>query len=882
MNRASSSDSKEERILAPLIISDIAIDVRTEAFKLELFRIGKPANSDTIDVGSRVMVEFIWSQDEFARLTKACPVFDPEIFDENASVVICKRDAQRLGIFHGSVLVLKPLASLKGSRSELGQIEPKPSSSKKVKLALALVTDCVQSERPDDVAVVKMLPVLWFNLCRMASDSSSNGLDFSQTRQCFLSRLQQQPQPANVMNSSSLPLPMPYANEVIVSTISSPQYNNAMSCDFLLKFYFSKQRLLQEGDVFAVHSIVDPRLFESIPEGSDVRHPVVYFKVKKLRTSEKRSPGACLVDRNHSELLQESSIHGYIPSEMLYFYSATLPLSDSYHRLQPVFSEHISYLLDIFRPFISNRRRCRDLYPIVLLSGPIGSRLICLSRMLAAQLNMHHYRMNCSHLVTDTAATSEAKINQYVQIVGAYSPCVLLLDAVELLGKDRDGHEDSRVASYFVSALKKLIDDSSDLPVIVIATTSAAAQISSDINQCFLHCLSVEVPKESERLEILRSLLSDEPLASNVSLSHLAQRSAGMVLDDFIMMLSYVKQSAYHRISTHRSCEVSDDDLPADVKLIQEDFESALNRMQSMHSESIGAPKIPNVTWDDVGGLANVKKDILDTIQLPLQHPQLLSLGLRRSGILLYGPPGTGKTLLAKAVATECSLNFLSVKGPELLNMYVGQSEENIRHVFERARAATPCVIFFDELDSLAPNRGRSGDSGGVMDRVVSQLLAELDGLHKSNSVFVIGATNRPDLLDPALLRPGRFDKLVYLGVSEDRESQLKILKALTRKFDLSPGVQLENVVKKCPLNLTGADFYALSADAMLNAIHRKIDELGVGGTAQGATDSVKLEVSEEDFLFALNNLIPSLSDVELNRYKSLQSHYANPSKAIT
>lgn len=187
MNRASSSDSKEERILAPLIISDIAIDVRNEAFKLELFRIGKPANSDTIDVGSRVMVEFIWSQDEFARLTKACPVFDPEIFDENASVVICKRDAQRLGIFHGSVLVLKPLASLKGSRSELGQIEPKPSSSKKVKLALALVTDCVQSERPDDLAVVKMLPVLWFNLCRMASDSSSNELDFSQTHQCFLS-----------------------------------------------------------------------------------------------------------------------------------------------------------------------------------------------------------------------------------------------------------------------------------------------------------------------------------------------------------------------------------------------------------------------------------------------------------------------------------------------------------------------------------------------------------------------------------------------------------------------------------------------------------------------------------------------------------------------
>jgi peroxin-6 len=156
-------------------------------------------------------------------------------------------------------------------------------------------------------------------------------------------------------------------------------------------------------------------------------------------------------------------------------------------------------------------------------------------------------------------------------------------------------------------------------------------------------------------------------------------------------------------------------------------------------------------------------------------------------GILFYGPPGTGKTLLAKAVATECSLNFLSVKGPELLNMYIGESEANVRRVFQRARDARPCVIFFDELDSVAPKRGEKGDSGGVIDRIVSQLLAELDGVNGdgdgSGDVFVIGATNRPDLLDPALLRPGRFDKLLYLGISEDDESQAKIIQALTRKL---------------------------------------------------------------------------------------------------
>lgn len=194
--------------------------------------------------------------------------------------------------------------------------------------------------------------------------------------------------------------------------------------------------------------------------------------------------------------------------------------------------------------------------------------------------------------------------------------------------------------------------------------------------------------------------------------------------------------------------------------MTEADFTSALDKARSFYSESIGAPKIPNVTWDDVGGLASVKSEILDTIQLPLDHPELFSDGLKkRSGVLLYGPPGTGKTLLAKAVATSCSLNFFSVKGPELLNMYIGESEANVRRVFQRARDAKPCVIFFDELDSVAPKRGNQGDSGGVMDRIVSQLLAELDGMAEGKGgadVFVIGATNRPDLLDPALLRPGR------------------------------------------------------------------------------------------------------------------------------
>jgi peroxin-6 len=225
-----------------------------------------------------------------------------------------------------------------------------------------------------------------------------------------------------------------------------------------------------------------------------------------------------------------------------------------------------------------------------------------------------------------------------------------------------------------------------------------------------------------------------------------------------------------------------------------------------------------------------VKTEILDTIQLPLEHPELFADGLKqRSGVLLYGPPGTGKTLLAKAVATSCSLNFFSVKGPELLNMYIGESEANVRRVFQRARDAKPCVIFFDELDSVAPKRGNQGDSGGVMDRIVSQLLAELDGMAAGQGgaeVFVIGATNRPDLLDPALLRPGRFDRMLYLGVSDTHEAQYNIIEALTRKFKLDPNIDLRAIAEACPFNYTGADFYALCSDAMLKAMTRKAEEV--------------------------------------------------------
>jgi len=456
-------------------------------------------------------------------------------------------------------------------------------------------------------------------------------------------------------------------------------------------------------------------------------------------------------------------------------------------------------------------------------------------------------------------------------------PVVLLLTAVDLLGRDRDGlGEDARV----VATLRHLLLDEDALtscpPLMVVATASQARDVPADVQTAFPHELEVPVLSEGQRLSVLRALTAHLPLGQEVNLTQLARRCAGFVVGDLYALLTHSSRAACTRVKNSGlagglSEEEEGELCAAGFPLLAEDFGQALEQMQTAHSQAIGAPKIPSVSWHDVGGLQEVKKEILETIQLPLEHPELLSLGLRRSGLLLHGPPGTGKTLLAKAVATECCLTFLSVKGPELINMYVGQSEENVREVFARARAAAPCIIFFDELDSLAPSRGRSGDSGGVMDRVVSQLLAELDGLHSTQDVFVIGATNRPDLLDPALLRPGRFDKLVFVGVSEDRASQLCVLSAITRKFKLEPSVSLVNVLDRCPPQLTGADLYSLCSDAMTAALKRRLRDLEEGLEP----GSSALLLTMEDLLQAAARLQPSVSEQELLRYRRIQRKLA-------
>jgi len=548
-----------------------------------------------------------------------------------------------------------------------------------------------------------------------------------------------------------------------------------------------------------------------------------------------------------------------------------------------------------------------NLQPLAILvtstQRDIGKRtLVCAA---AADVGVHVFHIDAYDIIADggagdtkTEAFLRARVDRALSC--GKETCVLLISHVEALTAGRMGE-----------VLKDIVADMK----IVVATTTEVDKLSDTVRNVFTHELEVSAPDEKERAAMLSAIVDEKKirLASDVALSAIAVKTAALVAGDLADVLDRAVAASKARVAAlaRRLKKTSPPCLPHELPTIQDlqfaggdtvtsvcrvDFDVAVEAARRNFSDSIGAPRIPNVSWDDVGGLANVKYAVMETIQLPLERPELFAKGMKkRSGILFYGPPGTGKTLLAKAIATEFSLNFFSIKGPELLNMYIGESEANVRRVFQRARDARPCVVFFDELDSVAPKRGNQGDSGGVMDRIVSQLLAELDGMSEgkegSGGVFVIGATNRPDLLDPALLRPGRFDKMLYLGVSDTHEKQLTILEALTRKFAIEEGCNLMKVAETLPFTYTGADLYALCSDAMLKAITKqarhvdeRIRDMERRGEGKVSTawwfdnvateDDVKVIVRAEDFDEARRELVGSVRYVLLSWSLSSRREY--------
>lgn len=661
------------------------------------------------------------------------------------------------------------------------------------------------------------------------------------------------------------------AEKIIVSKIKSPG-----SDDFPIKVmqkFFEYPRLLEKGDIFSI-PFVDHCFSQT--EHSFEKSSVCYLRVEKIKPDLEHGDRHLVHPKLTTKTLKENySSHSFVPhtiSDSPPYWNQSRP---------PGLETYVDCLLKLILPFLNDTLGAKVqeiLSPTILIMGPAGVGKMTLINAVARTLCLQVIKVNCQDVCCLTPSSTLEKIRNIVRTAKEFAPCILVLRNLHFLGRSEKHTMDMKIGTFFVDILQQAKRTTFDYPLIIIGTSENMQDLNSNILEGFLHHMKMLVPTETERANMFTSLIEDQYVSGDVSATYISRRTAGCVLGDIVNLLNRAQKETYTRVTEFvGACDknwwgVHGDLCASGVVMQHSDFEKALDSLQASHCDELGTPKIPKVNWEDVGALGDVKQEILDTIQLPLLHPELLAAGLRRSGILLHGPPGTGKTLIAKAVATECSLNFFSVKGPELMNKYVGQSEENVRKVFQQARDAAPCVIFFDELDSLAPNRGRSGDTGGVMDRIVSQLLAELDGLHKSHDVFVIGATNRVDLLDPALLRPGRFDKVLFLGVCKSRESQLKILEAVTRKIELG-NFSLKSIVEKCDFNLTGADFYALASDAWMNAC-KKIIKKAENGSDE--VDMSKVVVEEVDFLDALANLVPSVSEFDLEYYKELRNSYAS------
>jgi len=359
--------------------------------------------------------------------------------------------------------------------------------------------------------------------------------------------------------------------------------------------------------------------------------------------------------------------------------------------------------------------------------------------------------------------------------------------------------------------------------VVVMAATNRPNSIDPALRRFgrFDREVDIGVPDATGRLEILRIHTKNMKLDEEVDLESISNDIHGYAGSDIAQLCS---EAAMQCIREKMDMiDIEGDSIPAEVlgamAVTQEHFEFA---MKSVTPSSLRETivEVPNVKWTDIGGLEDVKRELKETVQYPVEHPEKFrKFGMEPSrGVLFFGPPGCGKTLLAKAIANECKSNFISIKGPELLTMWFGESESNVRDVFSKARSSAPCVLFFDELDSIAKSRGSSyGDAGGAGDRILNQLLTEMDGIGQKKNVFIIGATNRPDIIDPALLRPGRLDQLLYIPLP-DEPSRLSILQAVTKNSPVSPDVDLEFLARSTK-GFSGADLTEICQRVCLNII---------------------------------------------------------------
>lgn len=464
----------------------------------------------------------------------------------------------------------------------------------------------------------------------------------------------------------------------------------------------------------------------------------------------------------------------------------------------------------------------------VLMFGPPGTGKTLMARAVANETGAFFFLINGPEIMSKMAGESESNLRKAFEEAEKNSPAIIFIDEIDSIAPKREktnGEVERRVVSQLLTLMDGLKARSN---VVVMAATNRPNSIDPALRRFgrFDREVDIGIPDPTGRLEILRIHTKNMKLAEDVDLDQIATETHGYVGSDIASLCS---EAAMQQIREKMDLiDLEEETIDAEVLdtlgVSMENFRFALGASNpSALRETV--VEVPTVTWKDIGGLEKVKQELQETVSYPVEHPELyLKLGLAPSkGVLFYGPPGTGKTMLAKAIANECQANFISIKGPELLTMWFGESEANVRDVFDKARAAAPCVMFFDELDAIAKSRGgSSGDAGGAGDRVINQILTEMDGMNAKKNVFVIGATNRPDQIDPAILRPGRLDQLIYISLP-DEASRLSIFTATLAKSPLGEGVDL-NFLAKHTNGFSGADIAEICQRAGKLAIRETIE----------------------------------------------------------
>merc|ERR1712176_840368 len=464
----------------------------------------------------------------------------------------------------------------------------------------------------------------------------------------------------------------------------------------------------------------------------------------------------------------------------------------------------------------------------ILLYGPPGAGKTLIARAVANETGAFFFLINGPEIMSKMAGESESNLRKAFEEAEKNAPSIIFIDEIDSIAPKRD-KTNGEVERRIVSQLLTLMDGIKQRAhVVVMGATNRPNSIDAALRRFgrFDREVDIGIPDAIGRLEILRIHTKNMKLADDVDLEQVASETHGHVGSDLAALCS---EAALQQIRGKMDLidleeETIDAEVMDSLAVTNDDFRFALGASNpSALRETV--VQVPNISWTDIGGLESVKRELQELVQYPVEHPEkFLKFGMMPSkGVLFYGPPGCGKTLLAKAIANECQANFISIKGPELLTMWFGESEANVRELFDKARGAAPCVLFFDELDSIARARGSSsGDAGGAGDRVINQILTEMDGMGSKKSVFIIGATNRPDIIAPAVLRPGRLDQLIYIPLP-DEGSRHNILKSCLRKSPLSPEVQLGHLAKHTP-GYSGADLTEICQRAAKMAIRESIE----------------------------------------------------------